>query len=78
MTELFVTNITIKNGDEIEIPVSEVKKGDIFVVKSGESIPVDGTASASLTVRTDNLKLPINDLLEKLRKTDGIISVKII
>lgn len=36
------TATVIKNGDEIKIPVSEVKKGDIFVVKSGESIPVDG------------------------------------
>ena len=27
---------------EIEIPVEQVKKGDIFVVRPGESIPVDG------------------------------------
>ncbi|MBR2619498.1 MAG: heavy metal translocating P-type ATPase, partial [Firmicutes bacterium] len=27
---------------EIEVPVEQVKKGDIFVVRPGESIPVDG------------------------------------
>ncbi len=32
----------IKNGNEISVPVSQVKKGDIFVVRPGESIPVDG------------------------------------
>jgi len=32
----------IKDGSEISVPVSQVKKGDIFVVRPGESIPVDG------------------------------------
>ncbi len=32
----------IKDGKEISVPVSQVKKGDIFVVRPGESIPVDG------------------------------------
>ena len=36
------TATVIKDGKEISVPVSEVKKGDIFIVKPGESIPVDG------------------------------------
>ncbi|WP_297212910.1 MULTISPECIES: heavy metal translocating P-type ATPase [Thermodesulfovibrio] len=33
----------VKRGDkEIEIPIEEVKKGDIVVVKPGEKIPVEG------------------------------------
>ena len=33
----------VKRGDtEVEIPVEEVKKGDIVVVKPGEKIPVEG------------------------------------
>ncbi|MHA1911021.1 MAG: heavy metal translocating P-type ATPase [Candidatus Kariarchaeaceae archaeon] len=32
----------IKNGEEIEVPLSTVKEGDILVVKPGEKIPVDG------------------------------------
>ena len=32
----------IRDGEEVEISVSEVKTSDIFVVKPGESIPVDG------------------------------------
>ncbi len=35
--------IIIKDGKESTVPVSQVKKGDIFVVRPGESIPVDGT-----------------------------------
>ena len=53
-------------------------KYGVNIITVNQSMPVDGTASASLTVRTDNLKLPINDLLEKLRETDGILSVKIL
>ncbi|MCG3217896.1 MAG: heavy metal translocating P-type ATPase [Candidatus Heimdallarchaeota archaeon] len=32
----------IKDGEEIEVPLSTVKEGDILVVKPGEKIPVDG------------------------------------
>jgi Cu+-exporting ATPase len=32
----------VKGDDEIKIPVSEVKVGDIVLVKPGEKIPVDG------------------------------------
>lgn len=31
-----------KNGEEITVPVDDVKVGDVFAVKPGESIPVDG------------------------------------
>lgn len=32
----------IRQGTEVQIPASEVQTGDIFVVRPGESIPVDG------------------------------------
>lgn len=36
------TATVIIDGKEITVPVEQVKKGDIFVVRPGESIPVDG------------------------------------
>lgn len=33
----------LRNGAETEIPVEEVRVGDVIVVRSGGSIPVDGT-----------------------------------
>ena len=36
------TAVMLKDGTETEVPVEYVKKGDIFVVRPGESIPVDG------------------------------------
>ncbi|MCQ2561080.1 MAG: heavy metal translocating P-type ATPase [Clostridia bacterium] len=36
------TAVIEENGAEKEIPVGDVKLGDIFIVKPGESIPVDG------------------------------------
>ena len=32
----------IRNGEEVEVPVDEVQVGDMFIVKPGEKIPVDG------------------------------------
>ena len=37
------TATVIRNGEEVEVPIEQVKKGDIFVVRPGENIPVDGT-----------------------------------
>ncbi|MDO5538379.1 MAG: heavy metal translocating P-type ATPase, partial [Desulfovibrionaceae bacterium] len=34
--------VLLKDGQEQEVPVEEVKVGDIFVVRPGENIPVDG------------------------------------
>jgi len=32
----------VRNGGEVEIPIDEVKVGDIIIVKPGEKIPTDG------------------------------------
>ncbi len=36
------TATVIRGGEEVSVGVEEVKKGDVFVVRPGESIPVDG------------------------------------
>ena len=36
------TAVVIRNGQEITVPIDQVVKGDVFVVRPGESIPVDG------------------------------------
>lgn len=36
------TAVVVRDGIETEIPIEQVKKGDVFVVRPGENIPVDG------------------------------------
>ncbi len=36
------TAVLVKDGKEAEVSIEQVKKGDIFVVRPGENIPVDG------------------------------------
>ena len=36
------TAVVERNGKEMEVSIEQVKKGDIFVVRPGENIPVDG------------------------------------
>lgn len=36
------TATVVRGGAETEIPVGEVQRGDVFVVRPGENIPVDG------------------------------------
>ncbi|MDD5899387.1 MAG: heavy metal translocating P-type ATPase, partial [Lachnospiraceae bacterium] len=37
------TATLLREGTEISVPIEQVAKGDIFVVRPGETIPVDGT-----------------------------------
>ena len=37
------TAVLLKEDHEVTVPIGQVKPGDIFVVRSGENIPVDGT-----------------------------------
>ncbi|MGN0498812.1 MAG: heavy metal translocating P-type ATPase [Acutalibacteraceae bacterium] len=36
------TAVIIKNGEEQTVPIEQVKRGDVFVVRPGDNIPVDG------------------------------------
>ncbi len=36
------TAVILKNNSEVTVPIEQVKKGDVFIVKPGENIPVDG------------------------------------
>lgn len=37
------TAIILRDGEEIEIPASDVAVGDVFILKAGASVPCDGT-----------------------------------
>ena len=36
------TAVVVRDGQEVTVPVEQVKKGDVFVIRPGENIPVDG------------------------------------
>ncbi len=36
------TAVLLKDGKEVETPISQVARGDVFIVRPGASIPVDG------------------------------------
>ena len=43
------TACVLRDGEQVTIPVSEVAVGDLFLVRPGESIPVDGTVTEGLS-----------------------------
>ncbi|MBQ9270188.1 MAG: heavy metal translocating P-type ATPase [Oscillospiraceae bacterium] len=36
------TAVLVRDGREVEVPIEQVRQGDVFVVRPGENIPVDG------------------------------------
>ena len=47
--------IIIKDEKEVEIPIDEVEKGDILVVKPGEKMPVDGEVVEGTTTVDESM-----------------------
>ncbi len=43
------TATVIRDGEEVTLPMVEVKVGDLVIVKPGEAVPVDGTIMEGLT-----------------------------
>lgn len=44
------TAVIIRDGVETKVPIDEVKKGNVFVVRPGENIPVDGVVLEGTSV----------------------------
>ena len=36
------TAVLVRDGEEVTVPIEQVRRGDLFVVRPGENIPVDG------------------------------------
>ena len=43
------TATLVREGTEVRVPVEEVRAGDIFVVRPGENIPVDGVVTEGIS-----------------------------
>lgn len=50
----------------------------VNILTINQNHPVDGIAAVTLSVRTDNITISIDELIMDLRKIDGVISVKLI
>ena len=76
----------VKNGDILDVPVSDLKKGDVVLVKPGEKIPSDGTViegesyvnEALLTGESKPvLKKKGDKVIGGAINTDSILKIKI-
>ena len=47
------TAVVLRDGTETEVPVEQVVKGDLFVVRPGENIPVDGIVLEGISAVTE-------------------------
>lgn len=66
----------IRKGKEIEIPADHVKKGDVVIVKPGESIPVDGVIVKGFTSVDESMITGESMPVEK-KKGDDVIGATI-
>ncbi|PNZ09495.1 copper-translocating P-type ATPase [Staphylococcus simiae] len=62
----------LKDGKEIMIPLSDVNKGDILIVKPGEKIPVDGKIIKGMTSIDESMLTGESIPVEKT-KDDSVI-----
>jgi Cu+-exporting ATPase len=77
--------LVIRNGKEVVIPVSEIKIGDVMVVKPGEKIPTDGIVIRGESAVDESMVTGESLPVEKKKKSnvigstinqDGILYIK--
>lgn len=51
---------------------------DFNILSVNQSLPVNGTASVSLSVLKNNVNLDINESVRAITEIDGVISVKVV
>jgi len=66
----------IRNGDEMDIPVSEVAPGDLVIVRPGEKIPVDGIVKEGYSSVDESMVTGESLPVEK-KTGDGVIGATI-
>ncbi len=66
----------IRNGKEIDIPVDQVKNGDIIRVRPGEKIPVDGTITEGVSSVDESMVTGESIPVDK-KKGDTVIGATI-
>jgi P-type Cu+ transporter len=76
----------VKGKEEIEIPIDEVKVGDILMVKPGEKIPTDGTVTKGDSAVDESMvtgesipsdKLKGSNVIGATINQDGVLYVKV-
>jgi Cd2+/Zn2+-exporting ATPase len=74
-----------RNGGEVEVPVEQVMPGEIFVVKPGDRIPLDGTVVDGETTVDQSMmtgesvpihKRYLDEVFAGTMNLDGVLSVK--
>lgn len=66
----------IKNGKELDIPIEDVKVGDIIVVRPGEKIPVDGVIIEGISTVDESMLTGESTPVEK-KTGDEVIGATI-
>lgn len=64
------TAVVLRDGQETTVPIEQVHKGDIFVVRPGENIPVDGVIVEEPVLSTN---LPLQAKASRLTKPPEIL-----
>lgn len=68
--------VVLRDGEEVKIPIQEVKIGDIIVVRPGEKIPVDGIISSGSSTLDESMVTGESVPVEK-QEGDGVIGATI-
>ena len=58
--------------------LSALFKSGANILTINQNIPVDSVAPVSVSMRTDSLRVSTNDLAEKLRGLEGVVSLRIL
>ena len=66
------------NAGVLSSVMSELYLAGANVLSVNQSVPVNGAASVTITVRTTDISITENELIEKIKKSDGVQSAELV
>ncbi len=61
----------------LSVLTTSLYKYSANILTVNQSVPQNGVADVSITVKTNDLTLPVSEMLSHIKSMDGVISIKI-
>ena len=73
--ELTINAVLFDKAGVLSALTGELSSHGANIITVNQSAPKGGKASVAITARTDNTKIAVNELIEKLRAVEGVVSL---
>ncbi|MBO4432146.1 MAG: ACT domain-containing protein [Clostridia bacterium] len=74
--ELTISAVLFDRAGVLAALTGTLSEFGVNIITVNQNAPKSGKAAVTITARTDNAKIAVSDLMDKLKAVDGVVSIK--